>query len=156
MCWGSIPLVILLMGLAMHCHGDRLAVAQPPTQADELKLFQGTWRGFVVEGRGENPNRGPLELELTVKGNTMSAFDVREKKSLGEGTFMLDPNKKLKEITATGSVNMARSRTYKGIYELNGDTLRWCVDNINQGPPTEFISRRGQFLLILKRVPTGK
>jgi uncharacterized protein (TIGR03067 family) len=145
-----MALLLACLGL-LACVFEHFA-AEPPRAKDDQAALEGTWRGFVVEGRGEKPDRGPVNIELVVKGNKMTARDLKENKPLGEGTYTLDAAKKPREIDATGSVSMGRNRTFQGIYELDGDTLRWCVDNINKGRPTEFLSTRGQYLLVLKRV----
>ena len=40
--------------------------------APDLDL-NGVWRGFVVKGKGEQPDRGSVHLELTIKGNRIGA-----------------------------------------------------------------------------------
>jgi uncharacterized protein (TIGR03067 family) len=124
-----------------------------PGDAAERKKLQGVWRGWVVDGKGENPDRGPLNLEVTITADKISARNLQDKgKNMGEGTYRLDPTKRIKEIDATGVVLPAvRAKTYAGIYQIDGDTLRWCVDNQGKTRPTEFASRKGQFLLVLKR-----
>jgi uncharacterized protein (TIGR03067 family) len=119
---------------------------------DQSKL-EGTWAGFVVQGRGEKPNEGPVKLQIVITAGKMAAKDLREDKDMGEGTYTLDDAKKLKELDATGIVRSSGGarRTYLGVYELDGDTLKWCVNNTGKGRPSEFASRRGQFLLILKK-----
>jgi uncharacterized protein (TIGR03067 family) len=119
----------------------------------EIKKLEGTWEGFAVEGKGETPDRGPVHLRLVIQGNTISAFDLRNKeKDMGKGTYTIDPTAKFKEINGTGVVLPGkRERKYPGIYELDGDTLKWCVNNRQEERPTEFHTTRGNFLLILKR-----
>jgi uncharacterized protein (TIGR03067 family) len=121
-------------------------------QNKEQARFEGTWEGYVVMGRGEKPDDGPVKLRLVVKGDKMTATDLRANKSLGEGTFKIDPSKKIKEIDSSGTVMGAgKSRSYPGIYEIQGDTLKWCVDNQGKARPTDFVSAKAQYLLILKR-----
>jgi uncharacterized protein (TIGR03067 family) len=127
-----------------------MAGAEDAADRDRDQLV-GTWQGFVVEGRGANPNDGPVKIEVVITRDRITARDLRADKSLGEGTYKLDSAKKLKEIDATGSVSGRRSRTFLGIYEIEGDTLKWCADNVGKGRPAEFLSQRGQYLLILKR-----
>src|SRR5207245_732406 len=99
------------------------ALAQPPKQPDavkaELKKLEGVWEGYVVEGKGERPDRGPYHLRITITGDKMVAVDLNANKDMGSGTFKLDPSKPLKEMDATGIVPPAkRDKTYLGIYEL--------------------------------------
>jgi uncharacterized protein (TIGR03067 family) len=125
-------------------------IAADPDPAEEVKKFAGTWKGYVVDGKGENPNRGPVKLEITVKGDTITAVQDG-KTDLGEGTFTLKLLKDEKQIDAVRSKNPGKGQTFLGIYSLEGDTLKWCVTTRKKDRPTEFITKTGQFLLILKR-----
>lgn len=126
------------------------AIAVEPDPADEVKKFTGTWKGYVVDGKGEKPNQGPVKLEITVKGDTITAVQ-QGSKDLGEGTFTLKLLKDQKQIDAVRSKNPGKGQTFLGIYSLEGDTLKWCVTTRKKERPTEFITKTGQFLLILKR-----
>lgn len=123
--------------------------------AADLKTLQGTWKGWVVEGKGEQSDRGPVQLEITVDKDTITARRLGGSKidPLGEGTFRLVLADKQKTIDATRTSAPAKGRTHPGIYALDGDTFRWCVANSGNERPAELITRRGQFLLILKRQP---
>ncbi len=71
---------------------------------------------------------------------------------MGSGTFQIDPAKEIKEIDASGVILPGkRERSFAGIYALDGDTLKWCVDNRRQDRPSEFRTEKGKYLLILKR-----
>jgi uncharacterized protein (TIGR03067 family) len=134
-----------------------IALAEEPKQSDavkaELKKLEGVWEGYAVEGKGEKPNQGPVHLRITITGDKMTAVDLaNNNKDMGSGTFKLDPSKPVKEIDATGVVLPGKKdRTFEGIYELDGDTLKWCVDNRRNARPTEFRTINGNYLLILKR-----
>lgn len=140
-----------ILGLVLvGCCGVSLT-AQEPDKAARDKLV-GVWSGFAVEGKGENPNRGPVKLELTITKDLIKARQFKDQKTLdlGEGTFeirldkapnQLDGNKKLD--------NPDRKEIWLGIYQLEGDTLKWCVGRKTR--PTEFETTKGAFLLILKR-----
>lgn len=129
---------------------------QPNAVEAELKKFEGTWEGYAVEGRGENPDRGPVHLRLKIAGNRISAFDLnKDGKEMGAGTYKIDPSKPLREIDATGVILPGkRERMFMGIYAIDGDTLKWCVDNRRVERPTEFRTFGGKYLLILKRKKT--
>jgi uncharacterized protein (TIGR03067 family) len=119
----------------------------------ELKKLEGVWEGYAVDGKGETPDRGPVHLRLTITDTKISAVDLgNANKDMGTGTYTIDPARPVKEIDATGVVLPGkRERTYPGIYELDGDTLKWCVDNRAKERPTEFRTANGKYLLILKR-----
>jgi uncharacterized protein (TIGR03067 family) len=129
--------------------------AEPTADATraELKKLAGTWEGYVVEGEGENPDRGPVHLRVTITDSKIEAVDLDQgEKEMGSGTFQIDPTKMTREIDATGVILPGkRERTFQGIYALDGDTLKWCVDNRSQDRPSEFRTEKGKYLLILKR-----
>lgn len=137
----------LLLCLSAFLYG----AGEDAAKLDQKKI-QGVWEGYAVEGRGEKPDRGPVHLRLTITGDRIEAYDLGKGKDMGSGTFKLEPSRPIKEIDAKGLLLPGkRERTYLGIYELDGDTLRWCVDNRQTERPTEFRTSRGHYLLVLKR-----
>ena len=125
----------------------------PGPAGAEWKRLEGVWEGYVVEGRGEKADRGPFHLRLTVAGETMTAVDLGNgNKNLGTGKLALDPAGPLRQLDAVGAVLPAtREKTYLGVYQLDGDTLRWCVGNKQGVRPEELRSFNGNYLLVLKR-----
>lgn len=146
------PLVFYSIGVAFLMAGAQ-AFGQQKADDARAKLV-GVWSGYAVEGRGEKPDQGPVKIELNITKNLIQAkqFKGKDAYDLGEGTFELtfdktpyhlDGNKKLD--------NPNRKDIWLGIYQLEGDTLKWCVKK--KGRPTEFATGAGAFLLILKRQP---
>jgi uncharacterized protein (TIGR03067 family) len=131
--------------------------SSPDSLAADMKAIQGAWRGWVVEGKGEQPNQGFVHLEVIIKNDTMTAqrLDRQKDAALGEGTFKLALADKHKTIDATRTSTPGKGQVNIGIYSLEGDTLKWCVGAPNKDRPEDFVSRRGQFLLILKRQPAS-
>lgn len=125
--------------------------AEAPDKTARDKLV-GTWNGFAVEGKGEKPDQGAVKLELTITKDLIKAKQFRDKMvtDLGEGTFVLGLDKKPQHMDGDKKLaNPNRKEVWLGIYELDGDTLKWCVGR--RARPTEFETKPGQFLLILKR-----
>ncbi len=121
--------------------------------AKERSKLVGVWKGYAVEGKGENPNRGPLHLQITITATAIKAVNLGDgNKDMGEGSFSLDFAGPLKGLDAMGIV-LPRKKTqnYRGIYDIEGDTLRWCVDNTNKGRPEQFRTGGGNYLMVLKR-----
>jgi uncharacterized protein (TIGR03067 family) len=146
-----------LAAIALAAFADDEDVAkreEKPKDVDKAKdadKLLGTWHGYVVTGRGEDPNNGPLKLELVITSDKIAAKDLRSDESLGEGPYKLAADKTPKELDATGKVKERRSTTYLGIYSLDGDTLKWCVENGGKDRPTELATRRSKYLMILQR-----
>lgn len=119
----------------------------------EVKKLEGVWEGYAVDGKGEKPDQGPVHFRLTITQTKMSAINLGDKnKDMGNGVYKLELSKSTKEMDATGVVLPGKQeRTYQGIYELDGDTLKWCVTPRKGERPGEFRTSKGSFLLILKR-----
>lgn len=134
-----------------------VAPAEEPKRPDavraEVKKLEGTWEGYVVDGRGEKPNQGPVHLRLTITPDKMSAVNLDDgNKDMGNGTFQLDPTRTARELDATGIVLPGKQeRMYQGIYKLDGDVLKWCVSPRKGARPTELRTAKGSYLLVLKR-----
>jgi len=121
------------------------------TQPATRPALDGVWRGFTVEGKGERPDRGPVQLELTIKGDHITARRLDgNKEGLGEGDYRITPGQPA-TMDATEVRARGRARTYLGILSQEGDTLRWCVATPNNPRPTEFETKRPNFLLVLRR-----
>ena len=114
----------------------------------------GTWRGWVVDGRGENTDGGHLQMELRIEGNQMTAREIgtnRAPEGLGNGTFTISGDGKSGNLDATGSSGRHDGVEYLGIYEVNGSTLRWCVGNRGRARPNIMETGRGNYLMVLRK-----
>ncbi|HUT35795.1 MAG TPA: TIGR03067 domain-containing protein [Planctomycetota bacterium] len=130
----------------------RTGLAGEADKKDEAGLkLDGVWTGFAVEGKGETPDRGPVHLKLTIKGDHVDAERLDgQKLPMNEGTYKITPGTPM-QMDGTETNARGRARAYLGIAELNGDTLKWCVATPNNPRPTEFETKRPSFLVILKR-----
>ena len=74
-------------------------------------------------------------------------------KVLFEGTMQFDPAQKPKAFNTTGSTPDGKVKTQYGIYEINGDILRMCVDESGSARPTSFVTKPGsqEKLTVFKR-----
>jgi uncharacterized protein (TIGR03067 family) len=71
-----------------------------------------------------------------------------------EGVFTIDPTTSPKQIQTTASSGPYKDKELLGIYELNGDTLKFCFAPPGEKRPTEFKSKEGTgwILVIHKKV----
>lgn len=129
------------------------ASSTPRGNAENSRL-SGVWRGWVVRGRGENPNEGEMEVELTIEGNRIVGRELGTQRApggLGAGTFTMTGNGNSGNLDADGTDGPQDGRHFQGIYELQGDTLRWCVSNRGRQRPTAMATDRGNYLMILRK-----
>jgi len=130
-------------------------VAPGPAQESADKAREkliGKWAGYAVNGKGEKPNEGPVKIDLTITKDLIKATGYKGKApmDLGQGTFDLKLDKTPFHLDGDKKLdNPNRKEIWLGIYRLDGDTLKWCVRKKSR--PTEFETKDGAFLLILKR-----
>lgn len=125
--------------------------------ADAIKkdraALQGTWKVVESVSKGEKVPADDLkDLFLIFKGD---AILIREGGKTAENfTFTLDPTKKTKEIDLTLKVGPQKGRVDRGIYEIDGERLRICIQaNKDAARPREFVSRPNTelWLVVLQR-----
>lgn len=108
--------------------------------ADDQKL-QGKW---IVESFQYNGNLVE-RLKDAVREFTDGKYSLTPKMGEGiEGTVKLDSTQKPKTIDL--DVN---GRILKGIYELEGDTLKMCYNLTHEERPTEFVSKPDSGLIVI-------
>jgi uncharacterized protein (TIGR03067 family) len=130
-----------------------LLLAAQPAKDDvkkELDKFQGTWRFFSYEEEGTKLGEEALhETSLVIKGD---AFTVTEgSNNTMHGTFKFDLSKKPKTIDITFTDGPQKGLTMLGIYELEGDTYKICLNAQGKKRPTEFAAKNGDAVEVLKR-----
>ena len=79
-----------------------VVLAQAPKKEEavkaDLKELEGIWEGYAVEGKGEDPDHGPIHLRLTISGTKMSAVDLgKAGKDMGSGTYKIDPTRPVRQ-----------------------------------------------------------
>lgn len=114
----------------------------------------GVWRGWIVDGRGENPNSGQMEIELTVEGNRITGREVgsrRAPEGIGGGTFISTGDGRTGNLDAEGTSGPQEGRSFQGIYEFDGEVLKWCVSNRGRQRPQSMATERGNYLMVLRQ-----
>lgn len=120
-------------------------------ESKTIALRAGLWRGAIVERSGENPNSGRA-IELLVVGNRIAGRDVGRNggdANLGTGTFVASG----KPDAGILDAQYSDGRICRGIFEMRGDALYWCVSNRGEDRPDRFTTANGFWLMVLKRVP---
>ena len=101
----------------------------------EQEKLEGTWS--LVKVTGGKTERKDKETKITFKGDKVT-FKAGE-----EVTYSVDPTKKPKELNVHIEKD-GKKVTMKGIYELDGDTLKTCFNTAGKVQrPTEFASKAG-------------
>jgi uncharacterized protein (TIGR03067 family) len=141
---------------------QRAAAAEKP-QTDEQSL-QGTWIFVGGEKYGAKITADKAKEEqgvLVVKDDRVRLGSKLVDESTWKSfTFKLDPNKQPKRIHLTGTNDGNEDKTSTGIYALDGDDLKICLNNDpdDKEQPKEFATKEGSrlVLMVFKRKPASK
>ena len=116
----------------------------------EIALLDGTWTMVSGEAGGQAM---PAEMVKTGKrvakdGETTVTFGD---KVYLKATYTVDATKKPKTIDYKMTEGTTKGMTHLGIYELDGDTVKFCFAAPGMERPTEFKSKDGITLSVWKR-----
>jgi RNA polymerase sigma-70 factor (ECF subfamily) len=149
----SVAVVAGAGGLAYH----GLAIGSPAKEdkktdkpTDDKKTILGTWKAVAQEQHGQSKeDQEDLRLmfsadEFAIKKGEQVVF---------KGKFEIDSSKKPKAIdmTITEAAKQGHiDKTGLGIYALDGDTLKWCVNEPGETErPKEFSAASGTKLTLV-------
>jgi uncharacterized protein (TIGR03067 family) len=111
--------------------------AHADATADDWKKLAGTWKVDAATFNGDDATALFKEAVLTIEeGKYKVAFGGMN----DVGTLALDPAKKPKEMTITGTDGPSKGKTMPAIYEIDGDTLKVCYAIEGKDAPKEFKS----------------
>jgi len=130
-----------------------LLLAADETKKDDndkdAKKLEGTWAVVSMEHEGQKaPDEEAKGITVTFTADGKVTVKMPDKET--KGTYKLDSEKKLKEIT----LEAGGEKTLYGIYKLDGDNLTICaIDTSADERPTEFATKAGSKarLVVLKR-----
>ncbi len=139
---------LLVLAIAMA----PLLFAQDATQdavKKELAKLEGTWTVVSEEVDGVNSGEDRIEQlgTVTFKDGKYTWANG------GEGTINVNPTKKPKQVDYSIVDSQGLVHIYDGIYELDGDTYRYCFARPGMPRPTEFktAADSGLSMMVLKR-----
>ncbi len=138
--------VVALLAVALVSHNVRADDAK-----DDLKALQGTWDLIYFERDGKEVKL----LKDTKAINTGDRFVVkRGDEVIAAGMMKLDPGKKPKASETTYTEGPDKGKTFKGIYQIEGDTAKFCRAGSPDGErPTAFKTEpgTGQLVAVYRR-----
>jgi uncharacterized protein (TIGR03067 family) len=124
--------------------GDRTAVDQ----------LRGSWRPELVTESGRRLTGADLEA---YKGMTLTIRDGKSTLKAADGTVLsaceleVDAGRDPKTFDAKEVEGLGVGRIYKGVWEVEGDTLKWCFSTKDRPKGFESKERADFFLLVLRR-----
>jgi uncharacterized protein (TIGR03067 family) len=118
-----------------------VAFAQPAEEAQ--KKLQGAWTAMIAERDGKAAD-DVVGHRLSFTGNRFE-IQSRDGKTLYAGTVRVNPSAKPASIDFDHTEGALRGKTWKGIYVLDGDTLKICdnAPDLDKGRPVAFEAKSG-------------
>jgi uncharacterized protein (TIGR03067 family) len=128
-----------------------IMAADNPTKDDpsknDLDKIRGTWLAvsLINDGKTLQDEKTPAKegpsTKLAYEGDKWM-IKVGDK-TVAKGIFKLDSSKKPKEIDILDESGTKNEKTKLGIYEIDGDTCKFCLAPPGKPRPTEFTSKEG-------------
>lgn len=147
----SVVLLVVTSGLALGAPARKEDAAK-----GDLKNIQGTWKVEIAKHGGESAPADYIKnMRVVFSGNKIIIkVTIKDSRHTDEATFEIHPGKKPKAIEIIPQKGKAGSRPVRGIYQLDGDTLKMCWvkgDKIER--PKEFAApvSTPYTLMVLKR-----
>jgi uncharacterized protein (TIGR03067 family) len=115
-----------------------LAGGDEAAQKKEKARLEGQWKVLRLETpKGEKDDFKGALLVFDAAGN----LELRKDGDTKKATFKINPAAKPKEIDITPDDN--NDRTMKGIYQIEKDMLKICLNERGEDRPTEFAAKEG-------------
>ena len=126
-----------------------ITAAPRAAQRPPARNLDGVWRGFVVYGRGEQTDRGTAQIELTIKGNHITARRLDGRPGpLGQGDYQYTKGRvRTLDATETGP----KDENLFGHLLVRSGYDEMVVATPGNPRPTGFQARGRQYLMVLKR-----
>ncbi|MBI1833049.1 MAG: TIGR03067 domain-containing protein [Planctomycetes bacterium] len=115
----------------------------------ELKLFQGKWTAVAMFDNGTAVPEDKLKITTMIVDGNKWVIKEGDKVSL-EGTFKIDPTKKVKTIDAVVKFD-DKEILSRGIFQIDGDTRKSCFAMPDEPRPDRFRKDKGFLYLEWKR-----
>jgi uncharacterized protein (TIGR03067 family) len=121
--------------------------AKDDTSKGDLDKLRGTWLtvSLINDGKTLQDEKTPAKegptTKLVYEGDKWM-IKVGDK-TVAKGMLKIDPSKKPKEIDLLDESGMKNEKTKLGIYEIDGDTYKFCLAAAGKPRPTEFTSKEG-------------
>jgi uncharacterized protein (TIGR03067 family) len=114
---------------------------------NDLAKLRGTWLTVSLVSNGKTivdektpPKPGPATT-LVYEVNTWTVKVGT--RTVATGKFKIDAAKSPKEIDIFDESGVKNEKTKLGIYEITGDTYKYCLAPAGKPRPTEFSSKEG-------------
>jgi uncharacterized protein (TIGR03067 family) len=132
-----VPLVaVLALVGALGVVGAQDAVKK------EMAQLEGEWSMVSGEANGQSMPREAVQSGKRVAKDGETTITIGGQVYL-KAKFTIDPAKKPRAIDYAMTEGPTKGKTHLGIYELDGDTVKFCFAAPGKDRPTDFTAKEG-------------
>jgi uncharacterized protein (TIGR03067 family) len=149
--FGTMGILFAVAGIGLLAGSEAKESGIPATDAKEAAIRKekknliGTWKAVSCEAGGEKVPEKILKGEVVRWRITENSVEwTVEKEQMGKDKYSLDPTTKPKRIDLMDK----EGRHTPGIYSLDGDTLKVCLNEASKERPKEFASKLNTHLSV--------
>lgn len=151
--WISRTVAALLLAALAFCPlgatDDEIAEPPPDLKA-ELKRWSGTYTVLKFEINGvANSEAERASMKVVVKNDEASFY---MNGGVWTSRMTLAPGKKPRQVDAVYSNGVAKGKTVRGIYKIEGNKIICCYAQLGDERPKDFSGTGGTTLYTLQRV----
>jgi len=119
----------------------------------EMEKLEGEWSMISGEASGHSLPKDAIKSGKRVAKDGETTITISGKVYF-KAKVTIDPTKKPKVIDYKMTEGPTKGKTHLGIYELDGDTIKFCFAAPGKERPTEFTAKEGsgRTLSVWKRV----
>jgi uncharacterized protein (TIGR03067 family) len=108
----------------------------------EMTQLEGEWSMVQGEANGQSMPKETVALARRVAKDGETTITIGGQVYF-KAKFTIDPTKKPKSIDYAMTEGPTKGKTHLGIYELDGDTLKFCFAAPGKDRPTDFTAKEG-------------
>ena len=108
----------------------------------EMALLEGEWSMVSGEADGISLPKETVRSAKRVAKDGMTTITMGGRVYF-KAKFSIDPTKKPRAIDYTMTEGPTKGKTHLGIYELDGDTVKFCFAAPGKDRPTDFTAKEG-------------
>ena len=118
------------------------AVAAQDAIKKEMAQLEGEWSMVSGEANGLSMPKETVKSGKRVAKNGETIITIGGQVYF-KAKFSIDPTKKPKAVDYTMTEGPTKGKIHLGIYELDGDTVKFCFAAPGKDRPTEFTAKEG-------------
>ncbi len=153
----------IVLTVACLCFGIGWLIAADDAKDEAIKkdraALKGEWKtvSYELDGKKPVPDEQLENVKVTIDESGKTTIEVNGQ-TIIEATTTIDPTKKPKTIDVMFTEGDLKGQTALGIYEINGDSYKYCRAAPGKDRPTEFSSKEGSghTLVVYKRAKVEK